>query len=87
MDIIIEKCFWRLEAIGLIIICLSKKLISPTYVTALYTGLGFIVVFENNRGSEIREPGAWHTTFLEKYNFSCTILKNFFHPKIQPFMY
>jgi len=54
---------------------------SSTYVTELYTGMGIIVIFENNRGSEIRDLGTWHTTFLEKYNFSCTIFKKFFPPK------
>lgn len=74
----IKKCFCRLKIIGFIIIYLSKKLISSTYVTALYTGMEIIVIFENNRGSKIRETGTWHTTFLKKYNFSCTIFKNFF---------
>ena len=54
---------------------------SSTYVTILHTGMGIMVFFENNRDSEISGPGTWRTTFLEKYNFSCTNFKKIFPPK------
>ena len=84
MNIIIEQGFWLFGLNGVIIIVLSKKLISPVYVLLRCTGMVLMVFFEITRDSEIGGAGVhpfWRSTTLvvrflkkfstQKYNLLC----------------